>query len=86
MPLSFDEYTSRPVFFQPDGEPQQSLFHDDNNLLEFSDAIFEATENGWGFYADVQATADASKYPIGAASKGDTPSRARSVLYRVHVH
>ena len=65
MPISFDEYTSIPVFFQPDGEPQQSLFHDDNNLLEFGDAIFEATENGWGFYADVQATADASKYPMG---------------------
>ena len=65
MSLSFDEYTSRPIYSQSEGEPQQALSLDDSNLLEFGDAMFEATENGWGFYADVQVTADASKYPIG---------------------
>lgn len=65
MPLSFDEYTSRPVFFQPEENPQQFLSPDDNNLLEFGNAIFESIGNGWGFHAVVHDTADVSKYPKG---------------------
>lgn len=66
MALSFNEYTSRPVFFQSEGKSLQSLSLDDRNLLEFGDAMIEATENGWGFYADVQDTAARSrKYPMG---------------------